>query len=41
MSSKAEKKNKVVQQAEVPKAPSKPLTGFLQYRMDVFKKVQA
>lgn len=40
MSSKTEKKGKG-EQIEEPKAPSKPLTGFLQYRMSVFKKVQA
>lgn len=39
MSSKATKSNKVPA-GEPPKAPSKPLTGFLQYRMDVFKQVQ-
>ena len=39
MSTRADRKPKGLP-VEPPKAPSKPLTAFLKYRMDVFKQVQ-
>ena len=37
MSTKAKRTSAI---ESVPLPPSKPLTGFLQYRMDVFRDVQ-
>ena len=39
MSTRADKKTKVPP-VEAPKAPSKPLTAFLRFRMDHFKQAQ-
>jgi hypothetical protein len=40
MSTRADKKTKV-SPVEVPQPPNKPLTAFLQFRMDHFKQVQS
>jgi hypothetical protein len=40
MSTRAEKKSQKTPPVEPPRPPTKPLSAFLQFRMDHFKKVQ-